>query len=178
MPVLASRRSIFCLPVAASALLENYLSAAAVSLEPPDEDTWTRLNDVFSALAKLRNSGKISESSYIAKILDALKGFAPAPAQSPSTLLRQLRHPIFTELRRTDEYQLTLIQMSANQVIPLHDHPQITGICKCLAGKVDVSGYRVIAQESESDFLFASAGTKMLRKGDTFVVTQQGVNIH
>ncbi len=87
--------------------------------------------------------------------------------------------PEITTVEDNDLFEVSVLQFEAGDVIPLHDHPDMTGVILCVRGAVDIENFDVLDEASASGRLLlrrASQGT--LRAGEVGTLTVDAGNVH
>lgn len=91
-------------------------------------------------------------------------------------------HQHFPEIRtihRKTEFQVSLLEFEADEKIPLHDHPDMTGVVICTHGKIEVTHYDKLAETSEQDLpLLQKERNLTMKPGTTATLTANRGNIH
>lgn len=92
------------------------------------------------------------------------------------------RNPYFPEIRdihRETQFQVSLIEFEPDEDIPLHDHPDMTGVILCTEGKVDVEHYDKLEETSADDLpLLQKERAMTMKPGDSAILTATKGNIH
>lgn len=79
--------------------------------------------------------------SLLAQLKAADIGLAANDLLFPRSLF-YTRLPVkFMDIHAEDDFTITAFVVSPNQQIPLHDHPDMYGLIKCIAGKIRVTSY-------------------------------------
>ena len=87
--------------------------------------------------------------------------------------------PQFTDLERRITFQVTLISFEKGQVLPLHDHPRMTGVMTCADGTIDVRRFNLVATDTGNGFCtLRDEGVARLTAGYTSWLTADMHNIH
>jgi cysteamine dioxygenase len=104
----------------------------------------------------------------------------------------------FDRLENREDFQISYLQFEKGEAIPHHDHPGMTGVLLCATGELVTENYTLLYEELPADcveedesgeegveqearpgrVLLKSAGTTVLRKGQTASLTSKQRNIH
>jgi len=85
----------------------------------------------------------------------------------------------FDRLERREDFQVSLVQFEKGEEISHHDHPGMTGVLLCAAGKVDVWNYDEMEESPEPEhMLLRQAGKARLKKASVSTLTSKERNIH
>lgn len=81
------------------------------------------------------------------------------------------------ELERKLHFQISLISFDPNDLIPPHDHPEMSGVMMCVGGALHIQSFEIQSEHEPKYFL--------KRLNDTFLplkavstLTSQRANIH
>ena len=87
--------------------------------------------------------------------------------------------PEIRTIHRKTEFQVSLLEFEADEKIPLHDHPDMTGVVICTHGKIDVTHYDKLTETSEQDLpLLQKERNLTMTPGATATLTSKRGNIH
>ncbi len=88
----------------------------------------------------------------------------------------------FPEIRRMHyetQFMVSLVEFEAGEVIPLHDHPDMTGVILCAEGRVQVDHYDKLPDMSDQDRpLLKEERSLEMKQGSTAALTVDQGNIH
>jgi hypothetical protein len=85
--------------------------------------------------------------------------------------------PEFKALLNTTEVQISLISFERGEVIPHHNHPDMTGVMVCATGSVQVNEYDLVGVPSPSGCLLKSSGRRQLEPGSVATLTSRSRNV-
>ncbi|MCY3883326.1 MAG: hypothetical protein OXG24_00230 [Gammaproteobacteria bacterium] len=92
------------------------------------------------------------------------------------------RIPDFPEighLHYERRFMISLVEFEKGDVIPLHDHPDMTGVVLCIEGRVDVQHFDKLEETSNSNRpLLQEERTVQMKPGDIATLTTERGNIH
>ena len=130
-----------------------------------DED-WQQSQDTYTKkMAKLLNRLNINDTKIVAFIENY---------NNYNTNFPEIR-----TIHRKSEFQVSLIEFEADEVIPLHDHPDMTGVIICTHGEIEVTHYDKLNERSEQDLpLLQKERQLTMTLGDTASLTVNRGNIH
>lgn len=87
--------------------------------------------------------------------------------------------PEIRTIHRKTEFQVSLLEFEAGEKIPLHDHPDMTGVVICTHGEIEVTHYDKLADTSEKDLpLLKKERHLTMTPGVTATLTVNRGNIH
>lgn len=87
--------------------------------------------------------------------------------------------PEIRTIHRKTEFQVSLLEFEADEKIPLHDHPDMTGVVICTDGEIDVAHYDKLSETSENDLsLLKKERDLTMTPGMTATLTMNRGNIH
>lgn len=87
--------------------------------------------------------------------------------------------PEIRTIHRKTEFQVSLLEFEADEKIPLHDHPDMTGVLICTHGEIAVNHYDKLAETSEQDLpLLQKERNLTMMPGTTATLTANRGNIH
>ncbi len=85
----------------------------------------------------------------------------------------------FGKLERQKNFEISFLQFEKGEVIPHHDHPSMTGLLLCAAGKIKTENYSLIGKREQKDsYLLKHSNTTVLEKGKIATLTSKERNIH
>ena len=130
------------------------------------DDDWQQGQDTYTKkIAKLLNRLDIDDKKIVS-FIDSYNNY--------STNFPEIR-----TIHRKAEFQVSLIEFEADEVIPLHDHPDMTGVIICTHGEIEVTHYDKLIERSEQDLpLLQKERQLTMTPGDTATLTVNRGNIH
>lgn len=94
----------------------------------------------------------------------------------------QNRNPYFPEIRALHheaQFEVSLIEFAKDELIPLHDHPDMTGVILCVEGRVKVEHYDKLEETSDNKRpLLQRERSLVMSNGDSAILTATRGNIH
>ncbi|MXZ45014.1 MAG: hypothetical protein F4Z01_08620 [Gammaproteobacteria bacterium] len=89
------------------------------------------------------------------------------------------RFPEIRTIHRKTDFQVSLLEFEAEEKIPLHDHPDMTGVVICTHGKIEVNHYDKLTEASVNDLpLLQTERNLTMTPGTTATLTTSRGNIH
>ena len=87
--------------------------------------------------------------------------------------------PEIRTIHRKTEFQVSLLEFEADEKIPLHDHPDMTGVVICTHGEIAVTHYDKLTETSGKDLpLLKKERDLTMTPGMTATLTVSRGNIH
>ena len=85
----------------------------------------------------------------------------------------------FDRLEKHQDFQISYLQFEKGEQIRHHDHPGMTGVLLCATGELVSENFSLLDEERPEDrVLLQTAGTSVLKKGQTASLTSTTANIH
>jgi len=144
---------------------------------------WDAFLDYIDRAARGQYGRYWNQSQYVQEInkLAQSLNFADPRLQQALESARAVwsATPQFTDLERRVAFQVTLITFENGQVLPLHDHPRMTGVMTCAKGMIDVRRFNLVATDTgHSSCTLRDEGVVRLVPGSTSWLTADVDNIH
>jgi predicted metal-dependent enzyme (double-stranded beta helix superfamily) len=167
------------------ALAEQAHRAAAVSGLAPFRPhlNWDALIGYIDKAARMQYEAAWDQNQYANRI----EAFAKALNLLDTALLERLnaahtragRVPAIEDLERRLSFQISLITFEPGQVLPLHDHPRMTGVMTCATGIVDVRRFHMLSTDSRgASCTLRDEGLIRMVPGVVSSLTENAHNIH
>ena len=80
---------------------------------------------------------------------------------------RRKNFPEFTTMHKEKSFQITLLEFEAGEKIPLHDHPDMSGVILCTKGNIAIDNFDLLPKKS--------ANKKLLLKESSSVIMKPGM---
>lgn len=130
------------------------------------DEKWPQSQDVYTKkIEKLLNRLKLDDE----KIVEFIESYNNYNANFPE----------IRTIHRKTEFQVSLLEFEANEKIPLHDHPDMTGVVICTHGEIEVSHYDKLTETSGQDLpLLQKERNLTMTPGVTATLTVNRGNIH
>jgi hypothetical protein len=123
--------------------------------------------------AYVRKVARLSENTSFEKRIRPIAE-RTRPGRSQGSL------PLLVDLSRRENFEVKLVLFDREEHIPLHDHPQMTGVMHCVSGSVKVESFERIAAplRRKEDCLLRRTSDLMMIKGSVSTLTANRSNIH
>jgi len=87
--------------------------------------------------------------------------------------------PELNSIHETEHFEVATVEFDAGDSIPLHNHPDMTGVIQCLVGAVRVEAFNLLDEPSADGKLkLKRVNDAVLRPGDFSTLTVASGNIH
>lgn len=87
--------------------------------------------------------------------------------------------PTIEDLEKRLSFQVSLITFEPGQIIPLHDHPRMTGVMTCATGTVDVRSFHLLTINNRGESCtLRDEGLVRMVPGVVSSLTERAHNIH
>ena len=186
---LPTRRDIFRLTVlqflTLAVALPKLRAAAfnrATSPSISSEDTsWEHFLELVDVQANLKYSPK-SEEDYVASI-ERLAKTVRLDDLALCALLEKAKSSkgqaaAFSALHESTDYQVSLFTFDEWEEIPLHNHPEMTGVSICASGSLLVRQFDCLNDPGNESTRLRYIGAKVLENSNTSTVTSTHRNVH
>lgn len=177
------RRREFMFASFAAALLPGAVAAAS---RVPASLPWPDFDAAMQQLASAWTDRTISQADMAAQgiqLLRQLETTGPAwQAAIEAAWESGNRFWLWQRLTRKDDINGGVLTIEQGQDVPLHDHPGATGMVRVLAGELEVWQFdrtkTTKTVEADSPAVLERVMHRVLRSGDTAVLSPQRGNIH
>jgi hypothetical protein len=164
------------------ALTGNSLLARDLgAIQSPSQLEWQTFVRKITSLANKAALSEITESEMIKQGLDYLhmldvnsESFATAVNDAVET---GNRYWLWQRLIKKTNINGGILNIDKQQNVQLHDHPGATGLLRIISGEAEVWQYDKVRTSNNTAEL-KQVSRRILRAGDTAVVTPQYGNIH
>ncbi|MCM8531561.1 MAG: hypothetical protein NE330_10410, partial [Lentisphaeraceae bacterium] len=78
---------------------------------------------------------------------------------------RNKKFPEFRKMHKEKSFQVTLLEFEPGEKIPLHNHPDMSGVILCSEGEIYIENYDLLQKKSSNDKL-------LLKRTDAVTMTQ------
>ena len=159
-----------------------YVSIISQEIEPISWEVFLKTCDDL-ADAQFDENWSKNQDTYTKKIEKLLSRLS-LDDEKITTLIEQYKNynanfPEIQTIHRHTEFQVSLIEFEANEVIPLHDHPDMTGVIICTHGEIEVNHYDKLTETSEQKLsLLRKERNLTMTPGVTATLTVDRGNIH
>ena len=87
--------------------------------------------------------------------------------------------PELTTAHDGGHFEVVIIQFEPGEHIPLHNHPDMTGVIFCLSGAIEIENFDLLQETSDDgNLLLRRTGDAALAPGDFATLTAERGNIH
>lgn len=167
-------------------------SQPSKSESSPGEDSeatgpldWEAFLAAVAGLAELQFMEFWDQEAYVEEVAALMRTLNP---QDP-TLLRHLAESVGTYRNFPDivtlvegedhAYDVAVVIFEAGEEIPLHDHPDMTGVILGLSGNVQIESYDILPEASaEGNLLLKQLWSGPVRPGELATLTATRGNVH
>lgn len=144
---------------------------------------WDELVDRVTQLASSPVNSSWNQEGYVSDIASLCQTLdIPASGLSQQALNIELKlgHPAIQELARKETFQMSLIVLEKDDVLPVHDHPRMTGVTLCLTGDVQLQSYSIVPDThvSAGSCILQRKSNRVLSAGQVSTLTMNTRNIH
>ena len=156
---------------------------ADTSEPPPELLDWDGFIEALSEMAEAQFSDTWDQSAYVEEVA-ALMKLLDLEDTHFQTLYDGYVEVLgsFPELATVHEgghFEVATLEFDAGDTIPLHNHPDMTGVILCLSGETQVEGFNLLEGESEDgNLLLERIDQLTLTPGDHCTLTAERGNIH
>ena len=89
------------------------------------------------------------------------------------------RFPEFTKMHKEKSFQVTLLEFEPGEKIPLHDHPDMSGVILCTEGEIDIENFDLLKKKSTNDkLLIKRTSSVKMEKNSLGSLSSTRGNIH
>lgn len=136
------------------------------------------LDDLFLYASEL-STHTTDEESYVAKVRQVAKRLKLDEDRIKGILIEN--RPIdrkICDIQKAFNFEIALLSFAKGDSIPLHSHPDMTGVMLCATGEVSVNNFDFARSNSNGTATLKYIGNKYLTKHDTDSLTSHHGNIH
>ena len=151
-------------------------------IEPGPID-WEDFLSQVGELAEIQFSPDWNQEAYVEdvrQLMARLNLEDPFLIQAYADYADQVRDfPEITQVHHEPTFEVTILEFEEGEFIPLHDHPDMTGVIMCVSGTVDVENFTLLEEPAEdSEFLLQRTAQTRMRSLDIGTLTSRNSNIH
>jgi predicted metal-dependent enzyme (double-stranded beta helix superfamily) len=122
------------------------------------------------------------EEEYVKSVEKLVSALRLDDSHLARELARNTRYPLkgpqMSFLEQRVSFQISLITLNQGQIIPLHDHPDMTGVMTCIVGKLDTARFDFVSHLTPARSLIRSLGSIPIAPGEIASLTSRRSNIH
>lgn len=146
---------------------------------PPQPLDWTGFLDALADMAQDQYGAGWNHEDYVRAVSELMLRVDPQTRALADALSdyrdRFPGFPEITTLHEEIDFEVSVLQFEAGERIDLHNHPDMTGVIRCLSGDVSIESYDLVAGPV---LLARLRETVRLTEGDTATLTPTRGNIH
>lgn len=160
--------------------LDSGFEAVDGGFEPVDWDTFL---EQVAELAQIQFSPDWDQDGYVEDVRQLMARLDlddPFLVDAYADYADQVRDfPEITQIYHEPAFEVAILEFEADELIPLHDHPDMTGVILCVSGAVDVENFTLLDETAEdSEFLLQRTAQTRMRALDIGTLTSRDSNIH
>ena len=92
---------------------------------------------------------------------------------------RNTKFPEFTKMHQEKSFQITLLEFEAGEKIPLHNHPDMSGVILCVKGNIAIDNFDLLPKKSENErLLLKQTDSVIMKPGMVGSLSSTRGNIH
>ena len=171
--------------ISGSALLAATALPLSRSLQADEDETvsWSRFLDMCRELSSTQFEDEWNQDTYTQKVEDLMLRLRVEDDYITKFTDRYNNwssdFPEIRSLHRETQFMVSLLEFEKDEVIPLHDHPDMTGVVLCTQGQIKVDHYDKLEEQSGQDLpLLQEERSLEMSSGDTAALTVKRGNIH
>ena len=150
---------------------------------PPSLLDWNSFLDQIEALAEVQFAPVWNQEAYVHDVSELLKVLDLTAPEVDGFFNHynnaSLNFPEINEVHWQESFQVSTLEFEANEVIGLHDHPEMTGVILCCGGKLETENYTLLEESSESGGLLLRQDSRIvMTPGSIATLTSTTRNIH
>ena len=89
------------------------------------------------------------------------------------------KFPEIRKMHKEQNFMVSLLEFEPGEKIPLHNHPDMTGVIFCTKGRINIQNYDLQEQKSsQNKLLLKQTATFTMKPNDTAYLTAKSGNIH
>jgi predicted metal-dependent enzyme (double-stranded beta helix superfamily) len=136
--------------------------------------------DLIRALA---GRGIHNQKAYVEQVGSLVRRLNVSDPVILTALANAERHyllnPEFLQLFAEPAFEVVSIAFDKGQIIPPHNHPDMTGVTGCISGSVWVDSYEpTYSEKPNGPLLFKQTASRRLTYGSVSTLTAEMANIH
>ncbi len=145
--------------------------------------SWERFLALCHELSKVQQNNDWNQTAYTARV----RKLVAKLKLDDSKIVEYVRKyenlnfdfPEIRTMHYESQFMVSMLDFEAGEDIPLHDHPDMTGVIFCTKGNVDVDHYDRLDETSASgNPLLQTERSLTMTAGDTAALTATVGNIH
>jgi len=148
----------------------------------PGPINWDAFLEYLDRAARVQFQPSWDQGRYVQEIEKMVQSLSLTDSRLTRALQSARPHrgiPHFEDLEQRMSFQITLITFENGEILPLHDHPRMTGVMTCATGMVDVQRFHLLAVGKDRDsFTLRDEGLVGMTPGSVSSLTAETHNIH
>ena len=179
-----SRRAVIAMSgKALFALAASGPLTRAVFAKEPDYVSWERFLELSHALSKAQFAENWDQNAYT-RDLERLICRLQLSDQKIIHFVERYRNlnldfPEIRSMHHESQFMVAMLDFEPGEEIPLHDHPDMTGVAFCTTGRVAISHYDKLEETAENGNPLLQFERHIdMSPGDTAALTANRGNIH
>ncbi len=159
------------------------ISSSRLIAGPEEPILWEPFLDLCRELSEAQFQDGWDQDSYTKKLESVLVRLQLTDEQQEKFVKdykdRAVDFPEIRHLHYESKFMVSLVEFEEGDIIPLHDHPEMTGVLLCTEGLVDVQHFDKLEETSERDLpLLQEERSIQMKAGTTAALTVEKGNIH
>lgn len=159
------------------------ISSSRLIVDPEEPILWEPFLDLCRELSEIQFQDGWDQDSYTKKLEAVLVRLQLSDEQKTKITRdyddRAVDFPEIRHLHYERKFMVSLVEFEEGDIIPLHDHPDMTGVILCTEGHVDVQHFDRLNETSDRDRpLLQEERSIQMKPGTTAALTVEKGNIH
>lgn len=148
------------------------LSSSDVSDKVQAKTTWQEFIDRIHLLSEAQFSTNWNENAYVEDVKKLISTLDINDQNIKKfTIQYKNKHkkiPEIHAMHKEQNFMISMLEFEPGEKIPLHDHPDMTGVIHCIEGRINIQNYTLQGETSDSG--------KLLLKQESSVTFKPGVS--
>ena len=144
---------------------------------------WKNFINEIQELAPQYENANFNEEAYLSKLVAMSKRLNLSDKEIQRHYSgyqnRRKNFPEFTKMHKEKAFQITLLEFETGEKIPLHDHPDMSGVILCAKGSIDIDNFDLLASKSfNKKLLLRQTDSVTMKPGMVGSLSSTKGNIH
>jgi len=144
---------------------------------------WDEFISELETLAAKQHESNWDQEAHVSAVSELMLQLDPNSQPVLDVLNNYLddspNFPELTPIHESIDFEVTIIQFEANEIIDLHNHPDMSGVIHCLSGDITIDGYNLLEETAENgNLLIEKIASIRMSPGDMTSLTAARGNIH
>jgi len=166
-----------------STLLPALHSFADLSSTNVKELDWKSFVDSIQEMAPEYGKASFDEEAYLKKLVSMSEKLNLNDKEIQKYFAkyqnRNKRFPEFTKMHKEKSFQITLLEFEPGEKIPLHDHPDMSGVILCAKGNIEIDNFDLLKNKSSNKkLLLKQTSSVVMKPGMVGSLSSTRGNIH